>query len=190
MLVGLIGKHMRLGIPTFKGVFGRFDCNFLATCVVSFVFFAVYEVWALITAGLLYAESLLFAGIASSVVVLITLIGLVALLCYGASFLLSWLPCRLLTGCGYMEALRYSNQLAAKKRGSLFLAVFLPVAACLALDLLVVGLSSMGNLNIPVVLTVELLVLLLFLYYASLMFVAYFALTGEERMDLPRQRDN
>ena len=121
---------------------------------------------------------------------LITLIGLVALLCYGASFLLSWLPCRLLTGCGYMEALRYSNQLAAKKRGSLFLAVFLPVAACLALDLLIVGLSSMGNLNIPVVLTVELLVLLLFLYYASLMFVAYFALTGEERMDLPRQRNN
>ena len=190
MLLGLIEKHMRLGIRTFKGVFGRFDCNFLATCVVSFVFFAVYEVWALITAGLLYAESLLFAGIASSVVVLITLIGLVALLCYGASFLLSWLPCRLLTGCGYMEALRYSNQLAAKKRGSLFLAVFLPVAACLALDLLIVGLSSMGNLNIPVVLTVELLVLLLFLYYASLMFVAYFALTGEERMDLPRQRDN
>ena len=55
------------------------------------------------------------------------------------------------------------------------------------LDLLVVGLSSMGNLNIPVVLTVELLVLLLFLYYASLMFVAYFDLTGEERMDISRK---
>ena len=187
MLLGLIEKHMRLGIRTFKGVFGRFDCNFLATFVVTFVLFACYEVWAVITAGLLYAESLLLAGIASSVVVLITLIGLVAALCYGASYMLLWLPCRLLTGCGYIEALRYSNQLVYKKRGSLFLSVFLPVAVSLVLDLLVVGLSSMGNLNIPVVLTVELLVLLLFLYYASLMFVAYFDLTGEERMDISRK---
>ncbi len=184
MLLGLIEKHMRLGIRTFKGVLGRFDCNFLATLVITCVLFACYEVWAVITAGLLYAESLLLAGIASSIVVLITLIGLVAVLCYGASYMLLWLPCRLLTGCGYMEALRYSNQLAVKKRGSLFLSVFLPVAIGLVLDLLVVGLSSLGNLNIPVVLTVELLVLLLFLYYASLMFVAYFDLTGEERLDL------
>lgn len=184
MLLGLIEKHMRLGIRTFKGVLGRFDCNFLATLVVTVVFFACYEVWALLTAGLMYAESLLFEGAAGSAVVLATLIGMVALLCYGASFILMWLPCRLLTGCGYLEALRYSNQLAVKKRGRLFLSVFLPVAVALVLDLLVVGLSALGNMNIPVLLTVELLVLLLFLYYASLMFVAYFDLTGEERLDL------
>ena len=39
----------------------------------------------------------------------------------------------------------------------------------------------------PLFLITELLFLFFMLYYASLMFVAYFRLTGEERMDLKKK---
>ena len=58
-------------------------------------------------------------------------------------------------------------------------------AAGLVLEVAAVALS--GFTELPLFLITELLFLFFMLYYASLMFVAYFRLTGEERMDLKKK---
>ncbi len=187
MLLGLIEKHMRLGLRTWKGIWGRFNWNFLTTLVLIVIFMVVYELWTLLTAGLIHAEAHLFNGPACSAVVGVTLIALIALACYFASFFLLWLPCMQINGYGFMEAFSYSNQLVAKQRTKVFLSVFLPVIVA---TLLVVGVAAacgVAGIYVPVYIIEELMILLLFLYFSSLMFVAYFDLTGEERLDEVRR---
>ena len=187
MLFGLIEKHMRIGIRSFRGIPGRFNTNVLPTIIVLFILLAIYELWALIASGLLYAETLLFGGVACTIVVVVTYLALLALMCYIASVLLLWLPCQLITGYSFMDALSYSNQLYVGQKGGLFLAVYLPCAAGAVLELLFIGVFGPSNVQIPVFFVMELLFIVLLLYYCILMFVAYFRLTGEERADLRKK---
>lgn len=187
MLFGFIEKHMRIGSRTFRGVAGRFNTNFLSTLVVIVLGALSYELWALITAGLIFAEALLLNGIACAVVALLTYVGMVALLCYLASAFLLWLPCLLMTGYNFMDALVYTNQLSAGNKGGLFLAVFLPAAAGVAVEVAAVVLCGLAELGAVLFAVTELLFLFLVLYYSSLMFTAYFRLAGEERNDLKKK---
>ena len=86
-----------------------------------------------------------------------------------------------------MEALSYSNRLVNERRGGLFLSVFLPALAGVILVLAVAALSDLINVYVPVFVAVFIIVDILFLYYCTLMFVAYFDLTGEERADLRKK---
>ena len=72
MLLGFIEKHMRIGSRSLKGLGGRFNYNFLTVLTVMLIGVAVYEIWALIAAGLLFAEVLFLGGVARFIVVLIT----------------------------------------------------------------------------------------------------------------------
>ena len=112
---------------------------------------------------------------------------MLALIAYIASVFLLWLPCLLITGYNFVDALAYSNQLYAGKKGGLFLAVFLPCVVSGVVTLLVVGVFAPMHVQLPVFFIVEILFLLLMLYYSALMFVAYFRLTGEERADLQKK---
>lgn len=187
MLLGFIEKHMRIGYRSFKGLAGRFNTNFLSTLIVAIVFFVIYELWALITSGILFGEFCLLSGAAVAVVVSITYFALLAVFCYIASLLLLWLPCLLMTGYNFMDALSYSNQLYSEKKRGLFLAVFLPAAVAAVVELLVAGVFGPQNIRIPVFIIMELLFILLLLFYCALMYVAYFRLTGEERADLRKK---
>lgn len=187
MLFGFIEKHMRLGIRNWKGVFGRFNYNFLTTLAVLSVNVVIYELWALITAGLVYAETLLLNGIACSIAVLITVVVFVGVLCFVLSMFLLWLPCLQITGYSYMDALVYSNSLFAQKKSKIFTALFIPGLICLAARLAVVCLHEVLPANIPVFIVTELIYLFLMLYICVLMFVVYFDTAGEERMDLKKK---
>ena len=55
------------------------------------------------------------------------------------------------------------------------------------LVLAVAALSDRINVYVPVFVEVFIIVDILFLYYCTLMFVAYFDLTGEERADLRKK---
>ena len=184
-LFGFIEKHMRIGSRSFKGLAGRFNTNFITTLVLTLLGTAVYELWALLAAGLIFAESLILTGIAYAAVAIATYAAMVALVCYLLSAFLTWLPCLLVTGYRFFDALDYSNQICTGHKGGLFLACFLPAAAGLVLEVAAVALS--GFTELPLFLITELLFLFFMLYYASLMFVAYFRLTGEERMDLKKK---
>lgn len=64
MLLGFTEKHMRIGSRSYKGIAGRLNTNFLPTLVVLVLFMLVYELWALLAAGLVYAVTLLLDGTA------------------------------------------------------------------------------------------------------------------------------
>lgn len=184
MLFGFIEKHMRLGLRTWKGIAGRFNFNFLTTLVVFVVCIVLYEIWALLTAGLIYAETLLLQGLAASIAALVTGLGMVALLCYVISTFLLWLPCLQITGYNFMDALVYSNSLASQKKSKMFMALWLPCLVSYAARGLLVGFINNG----AVVFTItELVYLFLILYICVLMFVVYFDAAGEERMDLKKK---
>ncbi len=187
LLLGFIEKHMRIGSRSLKGIWGRFNTNFLSTLFVGVLFLAMYELWALIASGLIYGATLMFSGIAGNVAAVLLYFAMLALIAYIASVFLLWLPCLLITGYNFVDALAYSNQLYAGKKGGLFLAVFLPCAVSGVVTLLVVGVFAPMHVPLPVFFIVEILFLLLMLYYSALMFVAYFRLTGEERADLQKK---
>lgn len=187
MLLGFIEKHMRIGSRSLKGILSRFNYNFLSTLVVLVCVLAVYELWALVTAGLLYGESVLLGGIACFIVILLTLVGMTALICYLASVILLWLPCMQITGYGFMESLSYANQLNANVRGKVFLAVFLPCFACFLLQFAAIIPSAMAGIEFPVFIVYELIYLIMLLYYSALMFVVCFDAAGEERMDIRKK---
>lgn len=188
MLLGFIEKHMRIGSRSLKGLGGRFNYNFLTVLIVMLIGVAVYEIWALIAAGLLFAEVLFLGGVARFIVVLITYLALIALLCWIGMLCLLWIPCRLVTGYNLFEALAYSNRLIAGGKGrSLLLAVLLPVLAGVVLQFFFVWLAVMTGFVLIEFISLELTILVLFLYFFALMFVVYFDLTGEERADLEKK---
>lgn len=187
MLFGFIEKHMRIGSRTLRGLAGRFNTNFLTTLVLLVAGVAVYELWALIAAGLIFAETLILGGAAFTIIALVTYAGMMALACYLASAFLLWLPCQLITGYNFMDSLAYTNQLSVGHKGGLFLSVFLPAAAGLVVEVLTVWLCGMAELAAVIFIVTELLFLFFVLYISSLMFSAYFRLTGEERMDLKKK---
>lgn len=187
MLHGFIERHMRIGSRSFKGVAGRFNTNFLPTLAVLALFLAAYELWALLAAGLIYAVTILLDGIACYVLAVSVLFGANALLAWLASAFLLWLPCMQLTGYSYLDSLNFSGQLYARRRGKLFLAVFLPLAVGVVLQFAIAAASPLEALRIPAYVLLELVYLFLFLYYCILMYVAYFDAAGEDRMDLTKK---
>ena len=187
MLLGFTEKHMRIGSRSYKGIAGRLNTNFLPTLVVLVLFMLVYELWALLAAGLVYAVTLLLDGTACFVLAIAVLLGANALLAWFASAFLLWLPCMQITGYSYIDSLNFSGQLYARRRGKLFLAVFLPLLAGVVLQFAIVAASPLEALRIPAYVFLELVYLFLFLYYCILMYVAYFDAAGEERMDLAKK---
>ena len=171
------------GSRSLKGLAARFNYNFLATFSILLICAVLYELWALITAGLLFAESVILGGIVCYVVAVITFLGMLALMSYLFSLLLMWLPCKLITGYNAMDALSYGNNLGTGRGGKLFLSLFLPVLAGLALQVLAIWLGETVRFSFIGFAAMEIVFLIMILYSASLMFVAYFDATGEERMD-------
>ena len=187
MLLGFIEKHMRIGSRSYKGILSRFNYNFLSTLVVMISLLAIYELWALITAGLLYGESVMLGGIACFIVIILTLLLMSALMCYVASLLLLWLPCLQITGYSFMGALSYANQLNTNARGKIFIAVFLPCFVCVLLQFAAIIPSAIAGVEYPVFIVYELIYLIMLLYYSALMFVVCFDTAGEERMDIKKK---
>ena len=187
MLHGFIEKHMRIGSRSFKGIAGRMNSNFLPTFVVLLLFVLVYEVWALIASGLVSAVLFLVDGIAAFILSVAVVFAANALLAWFSSGFLLWLPCMQITGYSYMDSLTFSAQLYWRRRGKLFLAVFLPLLAGVVLQFVIIAASPLEALRIPAYVLLELVYLLLFLYYCVLMYVAYFDAAGEERMDLVKK---
>ena len=187
MLHGFIERHMRIGSRSFKGIAGRFNSNFLPVLAVLALFLLVYGLWALLVSGIVYAAVLLLDGLACFVLAAAVLFGADALLAWFSSGFLLWLPCMQITGYSFMDSLAFSGQLYSRQRGKLFLAVFLPLLAGIVLQFAIVAASPLKALRIPSYALLELVYLFLFLYYCVLMYVAYFGLAGEERMDLAKK---
>ena len=63
----------------------------------------------------------------------------------------------------------------------------LPYVAGMVLMLTVVGVCSRFDVFVPVFIFIELIFIVLFLYFCVLMYVAYFDAAGEERADIKKR---
>lgn len=187
MLLAFIEKHMRIGSRSFKGIFKRINYNFLSTFVMLVIALAIYELWALVASGLIYAAIILLGGAARLVAGIVIALGMFLLLAYIFTQIWLWLPCLQITGYNYMDALIFSSQAIGSNKKRLYLAIMIPYIIGMALILAVVGVCSMYDVLVPVFVLIELIYILLFLYFNVLMYAAYFDAAGEERADLKKR---
>ena len=187
MLFAFIERNMRIGARSFKGVVRRINYYFLTTLVMLIIALAIYELWALVASGLIYASVILFGGVACLVVAIVIALGMFALLAYIFTRLWLWLPCLHITGYHFMDALVFSSQTIGSNKKRLYVAILLPYLAGMALILAAVGVCGMYEIIVPVFVLIELIYILLFLYFCALMYTAYFDASGEERADLKKR---
>ncbi len=187
MLLAFVEKHMRIGSRSLRGLFGRINYNFLTTFFMLVIALAIYELWALLASGLVYVAMILFGGAARFAAALVVTAGMYLLLAFIFSLVWLWLPCCQITGYKFGEAVIFSGQAIGGKRGKLFLAVMLPYVAGMVFMLTVVGVCSRFDVFVPVFIFIELIFIVLFLYFCVLMYVAYFDAAGEERADIKKR---
>ncbi len=187
MLLAFIEKHMRIGSRSLKGIARRINYNFISTLVMLVVALAIYELWALVSSGLVYAAIILFGGAARTVIAILLALGMYLLLAYIFTQIWLWLPCLQITGYNFMDALNFSAQAIGQNKKKLYVSIMLPYIAGMALILAVVGACSLYHVLVPAFVFIELIYILLFLYFNVLMYAVYFDAAGEEREDLKKR---
>ncbi len=122
LMMALLEKHMRIGKRTFNGLWGKLNDNFISTCGCVLLLLAIYEIWTLILAALMF----LFAQIEilplTYALAVITFIAFHILLVVVISTIYLWLPCMQITGFRAYEALVYSYHLMGQIKGKIIVA--------------------------------------------------------------------
>ena len=182
-LFGFIEKHMRIGKRSFNGAFSRLNDNIVSSFFVTLLYCAIYELWSLVTAAVLYAfGALVLNAVGVYILSLLFFIGLIYALLFVVSVFYLWLPCLQITGFRAYDALRYSYQLVSNIRGKLILAQ----ALSLLTANIVVGLSAIYLPALPFQIITFVVFLLLFAEFCVRMEVAYFETENLDREDLLR----
>lgn len=183
MLMALLEKHFRIGKRTFNGLWGKLNDNFLPTC--GFVLFIVvlYELWALLTAALLFFVSRIAITVLAYILAGATFLVLHALLLYVIGALYLWLPCMQITGFRAIEALHYSYQLVAPVKRKTMSAQFFFLL--LSETLICVCAMFVPNMIVFTLIT-TLLYMLMFLVFCVRMQIIYFDRDQIDRADLMR----
>ncbi len=182
MMLALIEKHFRIGKRTFNGIFSKINDNLISTCGYAFLLFAIYELWALILAALLFfASRIAFAPIAYALMAFFFL-GMHVVLIYTIGLIYLWLPCMQITGFKALEALHYSYQLMAPVKWKILVG---QIAFLLLTEVLVMICATFLAVGSPafIVLTSALYALLIMLYCVR-MEIAYFDRDNMERADI------
>ena len=121
LMLSFVEKHMRIGKRTLSGVTKGFADIFLSVVVMSFVYVALYELWALLFSAFLY----LLSTIPLTELFYVLFVVAFLLFTYALLFLVTvfylWLPCRQMTGFGFYDAFLYSYRLMVGIRWNLIL---------------------------------------------------------------------
>ncbi|MBQ7924525.1 MAG: hypothetical protein IJ329_04385 [Clostridia bacterium] len=182
LMMALLDKHMRIGKRTFTGVFAKLNDNLVSTTGFVLLILAIYELWALLTSGLVYVYSLIpLNGLAYTLASVSYLVMHVVLI-YVIGKIYLWLPCMQITGFKAFEALRYSQYLVSAMKWKLMISqlvvlFFVQAIICLC------ALSPYGWLFTLLTTLVYTLVIIIF---CVRMMVAYFDREQIERADLKK----
>ena len=132
LLLAIVEKHMRIGKRTLSGVSTQFLHLLGPVFAVTFIYTALYEIWAVVLSALLFVVSSLDA--AALVYVLFCIVFGLLLLAFlyviAVSYL--WLPCKQITGFGAYDALLYSYRLLGGVRRRLVFSLLLSIGALFA----------------------------------------------------------
>ena len=180
LFMAFLEKHMRIGKRTFNGLLSKLNDNIPSTFGYGLLFLAIYEIWSLITAALLYCVSLISNLIAAYILLGIVFLAMHVLLLYTIGLIYLWLPCMQITGFPMLQALEYSHQLLTPVKWKILAGQLL---ALLGADALICVCVLFVPSGIFTLITTILYVFLL-LYYCVRMEIAYFDRDHIERADL------
>lgn len=182
LMMALLEKHMRIGKRTFNGIFSKLNDNILSTAWYALLLLAIYEVWSLITAALLFFMFQIPVAPLAYTLAALTFLGMHVVLIYAIGTIYLWLPCMQITGFRALEALQYSYQLIAPVKWEILtgqIVGLLCAEALLAVCVLFVP-ESITFLVLTVVFA------FLVMLFCVRMQVAYFDRDNIERADLKR----
>ena len=183
VFMAFLEKHMRIGKRTYNGIFSKLNDNAISTLGYALIFIGIYEIWALLTASLLYFLAKIPIVALAYVMLSICFILMHVVLLYAIGAIYLWLPCMQITGFPMMEALQYAHQLSVPVKwnilgGQIFLLF-------LAEGLIGFCARCLPNGIVFTTLTTVLYVVLL-LFYCVRMEIAYFERDHIERAALKK----
>ena len=137
VLLSLVEKHMRIGKRTLSGAFSQLGNNLINALLITVLYLAMYELWAALTAAVLYMiGGIVDVTVGVYVLMIFALACLLFVLVYCAAVFYLWFPCLQHTGFSRYEGLRYSYQLMCNVRGKLILSLLISlVGFCLLIAL-------------------------------------------------------
>lgn len=181
MMLAYMEKHMRIGKKTWNGLFSKVNDNLLSTLGATLLFAAMYELWALVAASLMFCTTYITNKFIVYLACAIIFFGTQLALLYVISIFYLWVPCMQITGFRSFEALRYSYQLAAPVKKHFVWWQFLN----LTLAEVVIGAACVFIEAFPAVFAIAAVVFgCMILLFVTRMQVAYFDCAQMERADL------
>lgn len=183
MLMALLEKHLRIGKRSFNGIWEKLNDNLLSTFGYMLLLVAIYEIWALLAAAILYFLSMISVRIIAYAAIVVFFLLLHLLLLFAISMIYLWLPCMQITGFGAFESLQYSYQLFApvKKNiiwGQMILLLLSEILICLC--------ALFVQSRIVFLVLTAALYALMTMFFCVRMQITYFERDNIERADLNR----
>lgn len=181
MMLSLIEKHMRIGKRTLSGAFAGFGSLAFTAFVITFVYLAMYEVWAIVLSSVLFAIAAI-----RSVAVVYVLDGLCFLifsfvLLYLTTVFYLWFPSKQMTGFGWYDSFIHSYRLMSGVRWRVMLSLLISFAVTAAV---VAGVALLPEFVFR--LTLLVLFVFLFMNFGVRMETVYFETDKLDREDLLR----
>lgn len=178
LMLIFVEKHMRIGKRTLSGLKSQFAWLILPVLCIGLFYLALYEVFSVVVAALLYVVCRLPSTPVLYVLFLIVLGVFTFLLLYVVSLLYLFLPCKQVTGFRTYDAFFYSYRLMTGVRGRLLLSLALSIAG----SFLVLTASSLLPITafVPIVFV---LCAFLFMSFGVRMETVYFETDKLDRED-------
>ncbi len=132
LMLAFVEKHMRIGKRTLSGVFTQLGTFLSAVIWMTLVFFAIYEIWAVVLSAIVYVVFQLPSIPVIYIGFFAVTLALSFTLIYLVSFVYLFLPCKQVTGFRNYDAFLYSYRLVTKARWRIVLPMFLSFLALAA----------------------------------------------------------
>lgn len=181
LMMAMLEKHMRIGKRTFNGVFSKLNDNLISTCGYALLLLAIYEIWSLITACLLFFVSRINAVVIAYAFSAMVFLAMHFVLLYVISGIYLWLPCMQITGFRVGEALYYSARLSAPVKWKILFGQLIVILVS-EISICVCAWYAVSFLWFTLLSTALYAVMLML--YCVRMQIAYFDLDNIDRADL------
>ena len=131
IMLALVEKHMRIGKRTFSGAFSHLGELLLKTLIVTFVYFVMYELWALIVSALFFVINSAHAVVLVYILDALVFLASTLVLLYVVTSFYLWFPCMQITGFRPFSAFVYAYRLVLKVRWKLVFALAISYSVAL-----------------------------------------------------------
>lgn len=116
IMLSLVEKHMRIGKRTPSGAFYQLGNLLLSAYLISFLYFALYEIWAITVSAVMFAISEVKSTAAVYALNVVCFLAFSFILLYLSTIFYLWFPCKQVTGFGAYTAFLYSYRLMSGVR--------------------------------------------------------------------------